>query len=262
MHSSIRRGRLHGRAALALMLMVAAPSGTLAQVRRPDPAPAGPRAARVAAKRHTEVTVGGGFVNLDKANATTGLLPVGSLAIRRQMVRDWLFVGGALDIGSTTIDGTYFPYEKRPVGDTLQYVVVDGSARLFSGRATADVLWPLDEAERYRAGVGVNAGVYAMMPTPAAGADAGTFIAPTFGAAFVATAELTPRFGVSANFGFAQFTGFDREKLRPSDPALADPVFNTPLLPPPSAVKSFGGTRLIIGVTYRLGVKPATGGRK
>ena len=261
MPSSIRRGRLHRRATMALLL-IALPLPMLAQVRRPDPAPAGPRAAATVSKRRSELVIGGGFVNLDKANATTALLPIGSLAFRRQILREWLFVGAAVDVGSTTIDGTFFPYEKRPIGDTLQYFVVDGSARLFSGRATADVLWPVDEAERFRAGFGLNAGVYAMAPTPAAGADAGMFIAPTFGAAFVGTADLTPRIGVAASMGFAQFTGFDREKLRPSDPALADPVFNTPLVPPPAAVKSFGGTRLIIGVSYRLGVKQTTGGRK
>jgi hypothetical protein len=167
-----------------------------------------------------------------------------------------------VDVGSTGVDGNFFPYEKRPIGDTLQYFVVDGSARMVSGRATADVLFPLDEEERYRAGVGANAGVYSMLPTPAAGADAGTFIAPTFGASFIVTADLTRRIGATASLGFVQFTGFDREKIRPSDPALADPVFNTPLVPAPAAVTSFGGVRLIVGLSYRLGVTRVAGVRK
>lgn len=257
MHSLNRRGRQHRRAIVALCLG-ALPLSLVAQVRRPDPVPAGPRASVKAPKRRGELLFGGGFANLKKANATKGQLLVGSIGFRRQLSPDWLMVGASLDVGRTTIDGEFFPYEKRPVGDTLQYVVVNGNATLVATRITADVLWPLDEEERFRAGFGANGGVYAAMPSP----GGSTFVAPTFGASFVGQADLTPRFGVAASLGFTQFTSFDREKLRPSDPALADPVFVTPLIPPPDAVKSFGGARAIFSLTYRLGVKKTSGGGK
>jgi hypothetical protein len=261
MPSTHRSGWLR-RSTLVGVLLGALPLTLLAQVRRPDPVPTAGKRPGAAAKRRTEILVGGGFVNLDEANATKAMMLIGSAGIRRQLSPEWLYVGGSVDLGRTTIDGAFFPFEKRPVGDTLQYVSVDGSAMMVAGRVTADVLFPLDEAERFQAGFGVNGGMYSMLPSPAAGADAGSFVAPTFGASFVGQADLTPRFGLAASLGFTQFTGFDREKLRPSDPALADPVFQTPLVPPPAAVKSFGGARLVISLTYRLGVKKTSGGRK
>lgn len=261
MHTSTRSGWLRRSATVALLLG-ALPLSVFAQIRRPDPVPSRSGASSRVPKRRTEILLGGGFVNLDQANATQGMLPVGSIGIRRQFSPEWLHLGAVVDLGRTTIDGEFFPYEKRPVGDTLQYVAVDGSATMVSGRATVDLIWALDEAEKFRAGFGGNAGLYAMLPTPAAGADAGSFVAPTFGASFVASADITKRIGISGSFGFTQFMSFDRDKLRPSDPALADAVFVTPLIPPPAAVKSFGGTRVIISLSYRLGVKKATGGRK
>lgn len=262
MPSTHRSGWLR-RSALVGVVLGALPLTLLAQVRRPDPVPTtGNRAGVATSKRRTDILVGGGFINLDEANATQAMMPIGSAGFRRQFRPDWLYLGASVELGRTTIDGAFFPFEKRPVGDTLQYVSVDGSAMMVAGRATADVLFPLDEEERFRAGFGVNGGAYAMLPSPAAGADAGSFVAPTFGASFLGQADLTPRFGLAASLGFTQFTGFDREKLRPSDPALADPVFVTPLVPPPAAVKSFGGARLVISLTYRLGVKKTSGGRK
>jgi hypothetical protein len=187
---------------------------------------------------------------------------IGSTGFRRQVSPEWLSLGGTLDFGRTSVDGRYFPYEKRPVGDSLQFVRVDGHALMLAARFNADVLFPLDEDEHFRAGAGANVGAYAMMPTPAGGAGAGTFVAPTFGAAFLGEADLTARFGVTASLGFTEFLNFDREKLRPSDPAKADPVFQTPLVTPPTAVKSFGGARLVLGITYRLGVKTTKKGAK
>lgn len=244
------------------LILGALPLVLIAQVRRPDPVPAGPRTSASKGKQRTDLLIGGGFVNLNEANATKKMMFVGSTGFRRQISPEWLYLGAGIDLGRTAIDGEFFPYEKRPVGDTLQYVSVDGSAIMLAGRATADVLFTLDEAEKYRAGFGGNAGVYAMFPKPAAGADAGSFVAPTFGASFVGQADFTARFGLAASVGFTQFMNFDREKLRPSDPALADPVFITPFITPPAAVKSFGGTRVIISLTYRLGVKKTTGGKK
>lgn len=257
MHSLNRDGWLRRSTRVALLLG-ALPLSLVAQVRRPDPAPVGPRAAGKAPRQRTEILVGGGTVSLNTANATKSTMPVASLGFRRQISPEWLFLGASVDLGRSAIDGTFFPYEKRAIGDTIQYLVVDGSAMMFAGRVSADVLWPIDEAEKYRAGVGGNGGVYAMFPSGAGS----SFVAPTFGASFVGEADLTSRIGVAANLGFTQFTNFDREKLRPSDPALADPVFRTPLITPPDGVKSFGGARLIISLTYRLGVKKTTGGKK
>ncbi len=257
MNSSKRDGWLR-RGIVAALLVGVLPQCLIAQVRRPDPVPVGPRAAGKVPKRRTEILLGGGITGLNEANATKATLAVGSIGFRRQISPEWLSLGASIDHGRTTIDGSFFPYEKRPVGDTLQYVVVDGSATMLAGRVTADLLWPIDEAGKYRAGVGGNGGVYTMLPSGAGS----SFVAPTFGASLVGQADLTPRFGVGVSFGFTQFMNFDREKLRPSDPALADPVFRTPLVPPPDGVKSFGGSRLIVSITYRLGVKKTPGGKK
>ncbi len=257
MHSLNCDGWLR-RVTRAALLVAALPLSLVAQVRRPDPVPIGPRAAGKLPEQRTEILLGGGIVNLNEANATKAMMPVGSLGFRRQITPEWLFLGVSVDLGRTSIDGTFFPYEKRAIGDTIQYLVVDGSAMMVAGRVTADVLWPLDDDEKYHAGVGGNGGMYAMLPSGAGS----SFVAPTFGASLIGQADLTSRFGLAASFGFTQFMGFDREKLRPSDPALADPVFRTPLIAPADGVKSFGGTRLIVSMTYRLGVKKTPGGKK
>lgn len=254
MHSPNRSGWLR-RSASTAVLLGALPLSLFAQVRRPDPAPTNPRTSTNAPKHRTEILLGGGTVKLNEANATKASLFVGSAGFRRQLSPEWLYLGGIIDFGRTTIDGSFFPFEKRPVGDSVQFVQVDGHATFIAPRLTADVLLPLDEAERFHAGAGVSAGMYAMLPSPKGGEGAGTLIAPTFGAAFVGEADLSARFGVTASLGFTQFLNFDREKLRPSDPAKADPVFQTPLITPPPGVKSFGGARLIVGLSYRLGVK-------
>ncbi|MES3034285.1 MAG: hypothetical protein V4813_09835 [Gemmatimonadota bacterium] len=256
-----RRGLLR-RSALAAGLLALLPLTVSAQVRRPDPVPSGRRAPAGVPARRTEIVIGAGTVALDPANATKSSMLIGSIALRRQHTPAWLMLGGAIDIGRTTIDGEYFPYERRLVGDTTQFVSVDGNATMFAARLTADALTNVGDSKKYRAGGGISAGVYAMMPSPAGGAGAGTFVAPTFGVSGTAAADLTRRFGASATLGFTQFVGFDRDKLRPSDPAKEDPVFTTPFTPPPEAVKSFGGLRLVVGVTYRLGVKPVSGGTK
>ena len=118
------------------------------------------------------------------------------------------------------------------------------------------------ESKRFRYGGGLNVGMYSVQPSPAAGADSGSFIAPTVGVSAMGAVDITSRFGALASITMTQFLGFDREKLRPSDPALADPVFETPFTPPPVAKESFGGVRLTVGLTYRLGVKTVTGGAK
>ena len=254
MHSPNRSGWLR-RSALQAFLLVALPLSLPAQVRRPGPAPTNPRAATVSPQRRTSIIVGGGIVSLSDANATKASIPVASIGFRRQISPVWLSVGGTIDVGSTTVNGAFFPYEKRPVGDSVQFVQVDGHATMIAVRFNADALFPIDEDGKFRAGAGVNAGGYVMMPSTAGGKGAGTFVAPTFGAALIGAADLTPKFGLTASLGFARFLSFDRDKLRPSDPALQDAVFVTPFLTPPPAKKSFGGARLAVGITYRLGLK-------
>ncbi len=245
------------------LVLGALPLSMRAQIRRPDPPPAGPRASASTPKRRIEVLIGVGTVSLNQANATKASMPIATIGFRHQLSPEWLTLGGMLDVGSTTVDGRFFPYEKRRSGDSTQFVQVDGHATMIAARFSADVLFPLDEDERFRAGAGANIGAYAMMPSPAGGAGAGTFVAPTFGAAFVGEADLTARIGVTGSLGFNEFLSFDRKKLRPSDPALEDAVFVTPLIAPPAPVKSFGGARLTVGITYRLGVKalPKKGSR-
>jgi hypothetical protein len=250
MHHSIWSGTLHRSARLALLLG-ALPLSLIAQVRRPDPVPAGPRASGKLPKKRAELLLGAGTVGLNEANATKKSMPVASVGFRHQFRPEWLYLGAMVDVGRTTVNGEFFPYEKRAIGDTLQFVAVNGNATMVAGRFTADILWPLDEAERFRAGAGANVGVYGVLPSGAGS----TIVAPTFGAAFVGEGDITSRIGFMASLGFAQLLNFDREKLRPSDPALADPVFTTPLSAPLPAVKSFGGARIVIGLTYRLGVK-------
>ncbi len=236
------------------MLLCAAPFSLFAQVRRPDPVPNGPTSRTKAPKRRTELFIGGGFVKLNEANATKGSMPIITAGFRHQMSPEWLYLGGSVDLGSTTVDGRFFPYEKRSLGDSLQFVKVDGHATMIAARFNGEALFPLDEDEKYRAGVVLSAGAYTMLPSPSGGASGGPFVAPTFGGGFVGQADITARIGLTATLGFTQFMNFDRDKLRPSDPALADPVFITPLVAPPAAVKSFGGARVVIGLTYRLGV--------
>ena len=250
------------RSAAMACLLGALPLTLLAQIRRPDPVPSGPRSSTSAPKHRTEILIGGGIVKLNEANATKASMFVGTTGFRRQMSPEWLYLGGTLDFGRTTVDGKFFPYEKRPSGDSVQFVQVDGHATMLAARFNADVLIPLDEEERFRAGAGGSAGVYAMMPSPSGGAGSGTFVAPTFGASFIGEADLSAKFGVTASIGFTQFLSFDREKLRPSDPALQDAVFVTPFVTPPPPVKSFGGARFLVGLTYRLGVKKTTKGAK
>jgi hypothetical protein len=243
------------RSAVLVVLHGALPLSLFSQIRRPDPVPSGPRAATSAPKRRTEIFVGAGTVALNQANATKSSIPVGIIGFRHQMSPEWLSIGASIEFGSTSVDGKFFPFEKRPVGDSAQFFQVDGHATMIAPRFNVDVLFPLDEDEKFRAGASANVGAYAMMPSPKGGSGAGTFVAPSFGAAFIGEADLTARIGVTASLGFAQFLSFDREKLRPSDPALEDPVFPTPFTTPPAAAKSFGGARLLVGVTYRLGVK-------
>ena len=249
------------RSATTAFLLGALPLALAAQVRRPDPVTARPGAS-VKPKRRTDVFIGGGTVTLNQANATQGSVWIGSVGVRRQLSPKWLNLGGVIEAGSSSVDGEFFPYEKRVTGDTTVFTAVGGRAMLVAGRLTADAMFPLGDDEKFAAGVGLNVGMYAMMPSPAGGEDAGTFVAPTYGASLIGQADLTRRLGIRATVGFAQFTNFDRDKLRPSNPALQDPVFITPLVAPPAPVTSFGGARITVGLTYRFGVKTISRGAR
>lgn len=242
-------------------LLGAVPLALAAQVRRPDPVTTRPGAS-VKPKRRTDFIIGGGTVKLDPANATPRSVWIGSVGVRRQLSPQWLNLGGVIELGSAKVNGEFFPYEKRVTADTTLFVAVNGRATLVAGRLTADAMFPLGDNEKFAAGVGVNLGMYAMMPSPAGGAGAGTFVAPTYGASVIGQADVTRRLGIQGTIGFAQFTNFDRAKLRPSDPRRQDPVFVTPVIAPPPPVKSFGGARITVGLTYRLGVKTISRGAR
>lgn len=239
---------------MTAFLFGALPLALAAQVRRPDSAPVRP-GATIKPKHRTELIIGGGTVALNKVNATQASAVIASVGFRRQLSPAWLNVGAVFDYGGTSIDGEYFPYEKRVTGDTTLFTAVGGKATILAGRLTVDAMFPLDEEKRFSAGIGANVGMYSVTPTPAGGAGAGSFVAPTFGFAVTGLADITSRLGLTATAGYNQFTGFDRDKLRPSNPALEDPVFLTPLLEPPAPVKSVGGIRATVGLTYRFGVK-------
>jgi len=262
MHQLNRSAPLRRSAVLACLLG-ALPLSLAAQVRRPDPLPESRRAATAGVpKRRTEVFLAAGTQALNAANATTSPMLIASAGFRRQISPTWLMLGGVVDYGSTTIDGQFFPYERRLIGDTTQFTAVGGSATMFAARLTADAMRPFGDSKRLRVGGGINVGVYSINPTPAAGADAGRFVAPTFGLSVRGEADLTRRLGTSVGLGLTRFTGFEREKLRPSDPTLADPVFQTPFIEPPPPESSFNGVRLVVGLTYRLGVKNVARGKK
>lgn len=259
--SQLNRSGWQRRSALCALLLGALPVTLLAQVRQPPSGTgAGATRSRAAApKRRTEIFLAGGTLKLNEINATQGTIFTGSVGMRKQLRSpEWLYVGGVLDLGRTSVDGAFFPYEKRVTGDTTRFVEVDGSAGLVAGRVTADALFDIGEEDRFQAGFGVNIGLYAALPSPAGGEGAGTFVAPTFGVGFVGRADLTKRYGLVGSAGFNRLMGFDRAKLRPSDPALADPVFLTPTRPVPDGVKGIGGLRATFGISYRLGVKPVT----
>jgi hypothetical protein len=254
MLSPHRSAWLRRSAAIAL-LFGGLPFVLEAQIRRPDPSPTGATpAARRAAKRRTELLAGVGITGMNIANATESSLLTGSIGLRRQFSPEWLYLGGTLDFGSTKINGESFPYERRADGDSSRFFAVGGRATMVAARATADILWEAGDDNRARVGVGANLGMYAMMPSPAGGENAGTFVAPTFGAAIVGEFDLSRKLSLAGNFGFTQFTGFDRDKLRPSKSTGEDPVFGTPFQQPSDAVRSFGGIRVIVGLSYRVGV--------
>jgi len=262
MHQLNRSATLRRSAVLACLLG-ALPLSLSAQVRRPDPLPESRRAATAGVpKRRTEVFIAAGTQGLNAANATKSPMLIASGGFRRQFSPQWLVLGGVVDYGSTTIDGQFFPYERRLIGDTTQFTAVGGSARMFAARLTADAMRPFGDSKRLRVGGGVNLGLYSMNTSPAAGADADRFVAPTFGLSVQGEADLTRRLGTSVSLGLTRFTGFEREKLRPSDPTLADPVFQTPFIEPPPPESSFSGVRFVLGLTYRLGVKNVAGGKK
>lgn len=247
----VRQGALLALAACAL------PLSLLAQVRRPEPTPSGGarRGSATVPKRRTELFIGLGTTKLNAANATTASMPILSLGFRKQYAPEWLHLSGALDLGTTKVDGQYFPYEKRSLGDSLQFVAVDGTATMIAGRVGVDAMKAIDEDNKYRVGLSAQVGAYAMLPSPAGGADAGMFVAPTLSLSLVGQTDITRTLGVTGSIGLAQFLNFDRDKLRPSDPSLEDPAFVTPFFPPPAGVKNVSGPRVSIGMTYRLGVK-------
>jgi hypothetical protein len=243
-------GLLRRYACLAVLCAMA-PVSLLAQVRTPDPVTPGTRATSRNAKR-TELLIGGGVIGLKSENATKSSVPIGSIAFRKQFSPEWLYLGATADVGRTPVDGSFFPYERRPFGDTTRFVQVNGNASVISVRANADGLWPLNEDETFRAGLGLTAGAYGV----------GSLVAPQFGANAHAQRDLTRRLSVTALVSYLQFISFDREKIRPSDPALAEPVFRTPLNAVPDPEKSFSSTRFTIGIAYRLGVKTVRRGAR
>jgi len=251
------------RSAVLACLLAALPLSLSAQVRRPDPLPESRRAATAGVpKRRTEVFLAAGTQGLNAANATKSPMLIASAGFHRQFSPEWLVLGGGVNYDKKTIKGQFFPYKRRLIGDNNQFTAVGGSATMFAARLTADVMRPFGDSKRLRVGGGLNLGLYSMNTSPAAGAEAGRFVAPTFGLSVRGEADLTRRLGASVSFGLTQFTGFDRDKLRPSDPALADPVLQTPFVQPPPAVSSFRGARFVVGLTYRLGVKNVARGKK
>ncbi len=245
---SFRRGRL----ALAAVFLALPAVTAVAQVRSPDRAA---RVRRTVPERRTELTVGIGRQRLEPQNALS-TATIASIALRRQFRPEWLYLGARADLGSTDVDGAFFAPERRTVGDTTRFVLVGQSARWTALWATADILVDLDENYRYRTGLSTGIGLYGILPSRSPAPGTGNQFGPAAKIGFLGAADITRRLGVEAGIDGAFFFGVDRERLRGSDPALADPNLTGPAgrVPPPKDGVN-GTLRLHVGLTWRFGTR-------
>ncbi|MCU0619007.1 MAG: hypothetical protein MUF40_03755 [Gemmatimonadaceae bacterium] len=247
---SVRRGRL----ALAAVLLAAPVVTAAAQVRTVDRAS---RVRRSVPERRSEMIVAVGRQQFPAENALASATIL-TLGYRRQLSPYWLNVGGRVDVGSSDVEGRFFPYERSTTGDTTRYVAVNQAARLVNAQATADFLFAFDDDDKYRTGFGLGLGVYSLLPARSPAPGTGAIIGPSLRFGFMGDAQLTKRIGATAGIDASAFFNFDRARLRASDPARGDPVLNTPIEPIYRAVEErtpFAALRFHVGFTYRFGVR-------
>lgn len=246
---SVRRGRL----ALAAFLLALPVAAATAQVRAPDRVP---RVRRITPERRTELLVGVGRQQNQPDRNAMSTATILTVAYRRQLrTPDWLYVGGRADIGRADVEGAFFPYERATNGDTTRYVAVGQAATWSALWATADFIFPFDDDEKYRSGFNFSIGGYGVLPARSPAPGTGSFFGPALHFGFIGNADITKRLGVDAGIGATYMWGFDRDRLRASDPARGDPVLNTPLGALPDARRNVAAMRFHLGMSYRFGVR-------
>lgn len=247
--SSVRRGRV----ALAAFLLALPVAVATAQVREPDRVP---RNRRITPERRTELMVGIGRQQNEPQRNAMSTATILTVAYRRQLgTPDWLYLGGRADLGRADVDGRFFPYERATTGDTTRYVAVGQAATWTALWATADFIFPFDDDERYRSGFNVSLGGYGVLPARSPAPGTGSFFGPAAHFGFIGNADITKRLGVDAGIGAAFLWGWDRDRLRASDPARGDPVLTTPLGALPEQKGNVAAMRFHVGMSYRFGVR-------
>lgn len=247
--SSVRRGRI----ALAAFLLALPVASAAAQVREADRVP---RVRRITPERRTELLVGIGRQQNEPERNALSTATILTVAYRKQLkAPDWLYLGGRLDLGRADVDGRFFPYERATTGDTTRYVAVGQSATWSALFATADFIFPFDDDEKYRSGFSVGLGGYGVLPARSPAPNTGSIFGPAAHFGFTGTADITRRWGVDGGIGATFLWGWDRDRLRASDPARGDPVLNTPLGVLPEEKSNVAAIRFHVGMSYRFGVR-------
>lgn len=242
-----RRGRL----VLAAVLCLAPLASAAAQVRAPERVA---RARRSVPERRTEFLLGIGRQQNEARNAFSSATIL-SAGLRKQMRTEWLYLGGRVDLGRGTVDGGFFPYERATRGDTTRYVAVGQSATWTALWATADLLFPFDDDDKYRTGFTFALGGYGVLPARSPAPGTGAFFGPAAQFGFTGAVDITKRLGVEGGIGATYALGWDRDRLRASDPARGDPVLSTPIFPLPEAQRNVAALRFHVGMSYRFGVR-------
>ena len=243
-----RRGRL----VLAAFLCLAPLASAVAQVRAPERVP---RARRSVPERRTEFLLGIGRQQNEARNAFSSATIL-SAALRKQLKGpEWLYLGGRLDLGRADVNGAFFPYERATQGDTTRYVAVGQSATWSALWATADILFPIDDDEKYRSGFTFALGAYGVLPARSPAPNTGAFVGPAAQFGFTGAVDITKKLGVEGGIGATYAIGWKRDRLRASDPARGDPVLNTPIVALPEAEGNVAALRFHVGMSYRFGVR-------
>jgi hypothetical protein len=231
-----------------------------AQVRRPDPSP-GARPGQPARRYKglkSEWLFGLGSQGLARENAVGNATPVVSLGYRHHVGPNWLFLGATVDGGRPLVEGSLpgigpiFPLERIRVADSSFFTSIDAPATFVSGMVNGDILWAVDDDQRYHAGATVGVGMYGVLPSRGDGPETGSVFGPRVRSGFTGRADLTRRVGVFGTVAATWLLNFKSKRLRTSSVAGEDPVFSFPgavtLYNPPTTI---GSVFLQVGMTLR-----------